>query len=302
MENVVCDLCGNDQPIPYLQQTDRFGDEVFSLCRCAQCGLIYLNPRPTPEEIKKYYPEDYEAFYDLGAASPMRQWHLLRSLNAQLDFVEAHIPSRGRLLDVGCATGNFLHVAQTRGWEVAGIEINPRAAEFANQRYGVQVFTEPLEHTAALLPDNSFDVITLWDVLEHLPSPRTAMQHIHRLLAPSGVVVFSIPNLRSFDRYIFGSTWIGWDTPRHFTLFGPQTLNTLLELTGFAATDAQCVTGGKGTFFLSVDSALRRHQHLSWLKKGYPLLGALLWPYRQLSYRLQRGTIITYAAKKLSAE
>ncbi len=298
MEDVVCDLCGHNQPAPYVLQTDRFSNETFSLCRCTQCGLIYLNPRPTQKEIGNYYPDDYEAFYSLKNASSTRQWHLLRSLNAQLDFVEAHVSSRGRLLDVGCATGSFLHVAQTRGWKVTGIEINHRAADFAKRQYGMRVFTEPLGSTATFLPDQSFDVITLWDVLEHLPSPRMAMKHIHRLLAPDGIVVFSIPNLHSFDRYIFGSSWIGWDAPRHFTLFTYQTLFVLLKLTGFVALDAKCITGGKGTFFLSVDTVLRRYKYLAWIKKGYPLLGAILWPYRQLAYRLKRGPIITYAAKK----
>lgn len=298
METVVCDLCGSSETIPYLQQADRFGDQVFSLCICTQCGLIYLNPRPTSDEIGNYYPDDYEAFYVLDNVSPNQRWHLLRSLNSQLDFVETHMPSRGRLLDIGCATGTFLHIAQTRGWTVTGIETHPQAAEFARQQYGIEISTGTLETVANNLPDNSFDAITLWDVLEHLPSPRTAMQYIHRLLTPDGVVIFSIPNLHSFDRYLFGSAWIGWDMPRHFTLFTRQTLNTLLNLTGFTETDAKCITGGKGTFFLSLDNVIHQYPQFLWAKKGYPILGTLLWPYRQLAYRLQRGTIITHAARK----
>ena len=138
----------------------------------------------------------------------------------------------------------------------------------------------------------------MWDVLEHVPSPKKTLSLCHKLLKPGGLVVFSIPNLNSYDRHLFGEKWIGWDPPRHFHLFDEGTISRLLDETNFIEIDKDCIIGGKGTFLLSIDNLIRA----SWIEKSvhftYPLLSAIMWPYRKFAYYLKRGPIITYAIQK----
>ena len=296
MEEVICDLCGTDKPTLLFNRVDRYTGQEFQLATCSICGLIYMPTRPAAGELDKYYPEDYEAYYLLDEKSDSRNWHLRRALDLQLKFVETHSLGKGKLLDVGSATGNFLKVAQENGWQVLGIEPIVKAAKIAREYYHLEITTSTLE-TAPLEP-GTFDVITMWDVLEHLPSPKQALIRSRELLEPGGILVFSIPNLSSFDRYLFGKYWIGWDAPRHFNLFTEQALDQLLEATGFEKIAKSCILGGKGTFLLSLDNMLGDNRFSSIIKTLYPIISALLWPYRQISYLIKRGPIITYAVRK----
>ena len=295
MEDVVCSLCGKKQASLYLEQTDRFGSQQFTFKRCLNCGLIYLNPRPTMNEISYYYPDVYEAFSEINTATVPEKSHIARSLKKQMGIIEAYTTKPGKLLDVGCAKGNFLIFAKTQGWQVTGIEPHAPSAFVAREKYGLNVLTGTLEPTT--FPSCTFDVITLWDVLEHLPNPKTTLRTAKKILRPDGIIVFSIPNLYSFDRFLFRSYWIGWDPPRHFTLFTEKTLTILLDEVGFQLLDSHCITGGKGTFFLNLDLIIQHKPHIGWLKHLYPSINLLLWPYRQISYMLKRGPIITYIAK-----
>ncbi|MBN2149100.1 MAG: class I SAM-dependent methyltransferase [Anaerolineales bacterium] len=312
MEHVKCDLCGADQPRSFLQTVDRFSGQSFHLVTCQQCGLLYLTPRPTQEELGAYYPDHYEAYHDPDQTlSASDRWHARRMLDMQVDFVERFQRERGRLLDVGCATGDFIRAAQTRGWQVQGIELNERVAQVARDRYGLSVISGTLESATTSQPTVDADmgrsvaaisqptVITMWDVLEHLPSPREALKRCHQLLAPGGLLIFSIPNLDSFDRYLFRSEWIGWDPPRHFNLFSHAVLLRLFQETGFAFVERRCFLGGKGTFFLSLERLLAANPKLQFVRRLYPLISAALWPYRQFSYALKRGPIIAYVARKV---
>jgi SAM-dependent methyltransferase len=281
---------------PFLTRVDRFNGEVFQFVSCTQCGLIYLDPRPTQPELSKYYPENYEAYCsseDQNLSRDSRQ-----ALNIQLDFVEKFVPSRGQLLDIGCATGNFMWAARERGWEVRGIEIIEPAAHIAQERYGLIVEIGSLETVE--WPEACFNVITLWDVLEHLPDPKVALNRCHNLLVPEGLLIFSIPNLKSFDRYLFRQVWIGWDAPRHFNMFSEITIKRLFELTGFELLEQNCLLGGKGTFLLSLDNLVGGGKMGVIVKRIYPLISALLWPYRQFSYFFKRGPTITFVARKVA--
>lgn len=299
MEKVICDLCGADAPISQTSHVDRFSGDEFDLATCSNCGLVYLPVRPSGKDLDDYYPEEYEAYYLLDNISTTDNWHLRRALNLQLKFVDEQSNTGGRsLLDVGCATGNFLMVARENGWNGLGIEPVQKAAQLARDYYGLEVISGTLE--SADLPFSSFDVITMWDVLEHLPSPKQAFQKSWELLKPGGNLVFSIPNLTSFDRYLFGKYWIGWDTPRHFNLFTNETLQELFKITGFTLRKKKCILGGKGTFQLSLDMVIDQRNLSPGIKKLYPMVSALLWPYRQLSYLVERGPIITYCITKLS--
>jgi ubiquinone/menaquinone biosynthesis C-methylase UbiE len=248
------------------------------------------------EELSAYYPDHYEAFQP-QVMSPRQAWHASRMWEMQAKYVMRFMPTSGRLLDIGCATGEFLNTIRNHKWEVSGLEVIEQAAHNARERYKLDVITGSLE--TANLADNSYDVITMWDVLEHLPDPKDALKRCHRLLKPGGYVIFSIPNLASFDRYLFGSRWIGWDAPRHFTLFTKPTLQQALDQTGFSIESSDCFLGGKGTFLLSLDNILGNSKLAGLIKKLYPVISFMLWPYRRLSYLIGRGPILAVAARKV---
>jgi SAM-dependent methyltransferase len=297
MKIYTCNFCSSEEQMDYLTLNDRFSGEAFKLVACKQCGLLFLNPQPNEDEIAQYYPQDYEPYVKPGThGADDLPADVRLALSIYLDFVEKYAPRRGRLLDVGCATGNFLAAAQTRGWEVTGVEFVEVAAKVAIEQYGLDVKIGALE--SAKLLEESYNLITLWDVLEHLPNPRETLERCWKLLAPGGLIIFSVPNLKSFDRYLFGKRWIGWEAPRHFHLFPASTIQQVLDQSGFEMIDQVCFIGGRGTFFLSLDTILDGSKLAGVTRKLYPLIGALLWPYRKISYLLRRGPIITYVARK----
>jgi len=236
MEKINCNLCGaNDTELIYVER-DRLLKlpGSFHLVRCRQCGLLYLNPRPTPEEMKFYYPTDYAPY----SIAPEDEYSRITRLDRSYGYwkraraVIAARPQGGRLLDIGCATGNFLHMVRRLGpWEVYGLDISPEAAEYARQRFGLDIFIG--EVAQACYPSAYFDAVTLWDVIEHVHDPKGTLVEIHRILKPGGLLLISTPNLWSWDARIFGRYWVGLDAPRHLFIFSPATLQKLLQKTGF---------------------------------------------------------------------
>lgn len=296
LEHVSCDLCGNAKTAFFMRLADRHTGEIFTLVKCEMCGLIFLDPRPNQDEISKYYPENYECFFsDENQNSKLETWHLSRSNAWKLNYLRKNTIKSGKLLDIGSGTGDFLKVCQDQKWEVTGIELVAKAAEIARKKHNLHIITGHFENVE--LPLGYYDVITLWDVLEHLPSPSKAFARIHQLLKNQGWAIFSIPNLSSFDRHLFGPAWIGWDVPRHFYSFSESHIETLAKNTGFRVIRKDCITGAKGAFWLSVDlwdSNLRKY-----ILKLKPSISMMLWPYRQISYLLKRGPIITYLIQKV---
>lgn len=200
--------------------------------RCAICRLIFIFPIPTG--IAHVYSDDYfcgaEGGFgyinydeDKDAAST--------EFKKYLDAIEHHYPSKGSLLDVGAATGSFLAAARERGWRVTGVEISPFAAE-AGRNKGIDVRTGIVEE--AEFAEQSFDVITLWDVFEHLPDPEQTLSYLRKLLKPSGLLVMNTPNAGSMYARLLGKRWVLIIPPEHLRLFTPHNLRILLERNGFS--------------------------------------------------------------------
>jgi len=143
-----------------------------------------------------------------------------------------------------------------------------------------------------------YDVVTLWDVLEHLPSPRAGLVQIQQWLRPGGYVVLSVPNLESWDASLFGQRWIGWDAPRHFNLFSRSGLDRLLSETGFETIDRRCFLGGPGAFMLSWQFWCDQNDLPRGIRRLSALVPYVLWPYKELAYALNRGPIVTWVARK----
>ena len=235
-EGNACAVCGATEARLWRTATDnlRGGTETFRAVRCVRCGLIRLHPRPSPAEMGRYYASGTyaRAEGDLEAGGVGQR--LDATFAGQAERVTAlYGKTPGRLLDVGCGDGRFLAAMAARGWRTEGVETDSVAAHLARQRSKSVIHETPLE--AAQFPDNSFDMVSLLHVLEHVPDPRATLTEAHRILRPGGALFLAVPNAGSGEAALFGGAWYALDLPRHFWGFTPSTLSRLAEECGFAA-------------------------------------------------------------------
>lgn len=237
-EEAACPLCGADAGAPVLEAADPLPPPgaglVFAVVRCSRCGLTYTNPRPGPRAMARFYPIDYRP-HRPGAAPRARRarrfWGRLLGRPCPERRGDLPWPGPGRLLDFGCGTGGFLRTMAGRGWQVLGLDSSEVAVEAVRTRYDLPALVGTLPHPE--LRPGSFDVVTMWHVLEHLHRPLDALREAFRLLVPGGKLVVAAPNLDSLPYRVFGPAWFGLDLPRHLTHFTPPTLTAMLHAAGF---------------------------------------------------------------------
>lgn len=210
----------------------------YTVVKCNSCGLMRTNPRPTPEAIGTYYPDDYGPYLgtQIRQTKPMRYSGLkrLRSLVAKraIDFNITRLPTiaNGRMLELGCASGSYLHKMAGQGWQVQGIEFSEKAAQNAMQ-LGYPVHAGSLE--TAPRPDEPFDLIVGWMVLEHLHDPIGCLKKLREWAKPGAWLVLSVPNAGSLEFSIFKEKWYALQLPTHLHHFTPQTLKLALLAGGW---------------------------------------------------------------------
>ena len=305
MDQVPCDLCGATESHPLYTLEDygyKFPGE-FVLRRCDHCQLMYLSPRPTPEAMAAYYPPEYEC-YRMAIEDERFQimrWMRQGKLARRRRLVERYSGQRtGRLLDVGCATGLFLHEMAESGWQVAGIEPAASAVEYARRRFSLDVFQGMLQD--APYAPGSFDVVTLWDVLEHTFSPSDNLAYAARLLRPGGLLALTVPNWHCLDRWLFGRCWLGLDPPRHLYVFTDQTLNTMLSQAGFSVLSREFFVSGYFSFVLSLERWLETlspqlSRTFRWVS-GLPGMRFPFEPWFMIGNLLGKGSTVSVFSRK----
>ena len=238
-EETACPLCSQDDATLVLEAPDPApagGSGLwFAIVRCNVCQLMYTNPRPTPSTIHRYYPVDYQPHRRPGKMQQSRTakplWGKLFGRPCSERRGELPWPKPGRLLDFGCGGGAFLKRMADRGWQVTGLDASVGAGRAVQEELGLKVLTGTLPHSD--LRPCSFDVVTMWQSLEHVHRPLNVLRHAYQLLVPGGKLIVATPNIESLPYYWFGSAWFGLDLPRHLTHFTPQTLRTMIETAGF---------------------------------------------------------------------
>lgn len=264
METVACSIChGTITDVVFKNLPDlliKRRDVSTRLVRCDQCGLIFQNPRPTPDEMGMHYPPEYDS-YEPVIQNKATSGLLRLAYNFGM-WKRSHYITRfkkgGKLLDIGCASGTFLNAMRNFGhWDLSGVELSDYAARIAREQFHLNVFTGSLENSN--YPDQSFDVVTLWDVLEHLHDPVKSLQEINRILKYDGLLVLRSPNGDSWDAKLFGQYWAGLDSPRHLYVFTPSTLSKALDASGFHINHQDTLSGGYPTFLLSLRFWLTDH-------------------------------------------
>jgi 2-polyprenyl-3-methyl-5-hydroxy-6-metoxy-1,4-benzoquinol methylase len=222
-----CPLCGGSEISEFLSAPDRFHlrAQKYRLTRCNHCTCVWLVSPPLPEEMSHHYSEDYHnAIVKAGETSAATRWERQRDMISRFK-------KGGAILDIGCSSGGFLSTLNTAKWKLHGIEIAPETAEKARLATGAEVFIG--EATEAPFLPNSFDVITCFDVLEHVYDPRQFLSKVQEWLKPGGIYYVMLPNIDSWESRMFGSYWYGLELPRHLFHFSPKSLSNVMNSLGF---------------------------------------------------------------------
>jgi SAM-dependent methyltransferase len=229
VEAATCACCGGTGTHVVREAADYlFAPDVrHRYVRCGTCGLVYLNPRPRRDEMARHYPPAYFALYPEvmrnGERSPLMRlgFTLIR---------RRRLPARppGRALDIGCGSGFYLATLRRLGWVVDGVEISEDAARHARELNDIAVRVGSAEMILPDLPDRSFDLVTMWHVLEHLHDPRAVLSQVARVLRPDGLLMLEVPNFAGACSRVFRSSWAPLEPPRHLFQFTPASLSALL--------------------------------------------------------------------------
>ena len=265
MEKVKCALCNSDNYKIMLKAKDyrcHVTADDFNLVQCKECGLVYVNPRPSKEEIKEFYPYGY---YPSGDFMTKTVKYLLRK--EKIRQVKKY-KKRGKLLDVGCGDGDFLFGMSGVGFEVFGVDTSAEAVKLARQKLRNKDRIYNCELRGVEFPDKFFDVVTLFHVLEHLPHPHQELLEINRILKDNGILILSMPDIDSFAFNVFKKYWFCLDIPRHLYHFSTKTIRDMLGLAGFQVVRIT-------RFSLGFPFSLF-HSALNWLK-DYDMSPLLVW-------------------------
>jgi 2-polyprenyl-3-methyl-5-hydroxy-6-metoxy-1,4-benzoquinol methylase len=224
VEDVPCPLCGGSELEPL------FVKEGFRFVCCATCSLVHVNPRLRADAVVDVYTdESYSEIIERLVASS-NDYRTQRFGEERMDIVERFGPGGGRLLDVGCTTGFQLEAAERRGWEALGVEANPYAAEVAANK-GLRVTAGTVEDSD--YEAGTFDAVTIFDVIEHLPAPLEVLRKVKTLLRPGGTVFVYTPNWDCAERLLMGEhCHFIWGT-NHLAYFTIDTLADALDRCGF---------------------------------------------------------------------
>jgi len=222
LERVDCNLCGSTQQTPVYEMPDTrfFPDETFTVVECSNCGLGFVNPRPSFAEMAKYYPR---AYYQAQPTHDFKKY-LTKRFEAEARYLR-EIEDRGgsrKLLDVGCWNGDFPRFMKARGWEVEGVEVSDASEPITD----FTVYNQEFQDIPADEP--TYDAVTAWAVLEHVHDPMAYFRKASRVIKKDGQFVFLVTNFNSMvSRHLFGE-----DIPRHLYFFTRETVRQYLDKAG----------------------------------------------------------------------
>jgi 2-polyprenyl-3-methyl-5-hydroxy-6-metoxy-1,4-benzoquinol methylase len=224
-----CPVCASQKMETFIVCKDHFlTKEEFTIVKCQDCGLKFTNPRPEKAKLGEYYKSaEYISHSNSrkGIFNSVYQKVRRYTIGEKCRMIQSYA-SGNKLLDVGCATGEFLAFMKLRNWEVLGIEPDANVRKMAIEYHGLNVQDEDY---LAKLTDNSMDVITLWHVLEHVADLGERMKELQRILKPGGILILAVPNAESKDAEIYNIFWAAYDVPRHLYHFSRGSMEKLVS-------------------------------------------------------------------------
>lgn len=200
--------------------------ESFSLLLNEEYQILKTHPQPTLDKLGSYYEfEDYISHTDGKRTLFEKMYHFIKrkAIRDKVKLINSYQPVKGRILDIGAGTGDFLLECKNQNWDILGIEPNDKAKGIALGK-GIK-FGDTIEK----LESNSFDVITMWHVLEHVPDVEHQVAELKRLLKPSGTIIIAVPNFKSYDAKYYKEFWAAYDVPRHLWHFSKTAIEKLFD-------------------------------------------------------------------------
>jgi len=229
MEIIKCPICESEKSSVFLHSRDYFlTKEDFEIKTCGGCGFLFTSPMPADAKLGAYYEsEEYISHSNAGKGFINILYQAVRNytLGKKVTLIQKWVHS-GKVLDIGCGTGEFLNVMSKKGFDVIGVEPNINAANFAIENYHLSVYKE--NKLSELVPQ-SFDVITMWHVLEHVSDLAKRIEQIKKLLKPDGILIVAVPNPESFDARYYKKYWAAFDLPRHLYHFKKSDISKLFK-------------------------------------------------------------------------
>ncbi len=278
MEVVVhecCPLCSSRHiKLERIVKDHSISQEEFELYRCSDCSFLFTQGAPASAAIGKYYAsEDYISHSDTREGLINKLYHQARQymLSRKYNLVR-RLTAGKKLLDVGCGTGYFPDFMSNKGYEVLGVEVDEEARSFGRKHFGLTIL--PPEDLQNGKIKSTFDVISLWHVLEHLHDLHHFMDVFRDLLEDDGYLLIAVPNHRCFDSQKYQSYWAGYDVPRHLWHFSPETLGILANQHQFEVVDKQLMP--LDPFYNSMLSEKYKGHGMGLITGGFTGLTALI--------------------------
>ena len=211
----------------YLKVKDHsVSQEIFDLYHDEKLDMLVTQPQPSLDTLSKYYDSpNYISHTDSNKSLFEKLYQIVKNiaLKNKLNLINSLSENKGKILDIGAGVGDFLAFVKQNGWQTIGIEPSQKAREIAMKK-GVEFVNETSD-----LEKNSFDIITMWHVLEHVPNLEVQIKELKRLLKPNGTLIIAVPNFKSFDANHYKEFWAAYDVPIHFWHFSKTAIKLLFE-------------------------------------------------------------------------
>jgi SAM-dependent methyltransferase len=261
-----CPICNNSKFSLFLKTQDYFlTNDKFTIEQCSSCGFKLTNPRPALKDLDQYYEStEYISHSNADRGLVNKIYQIVRSytLKSKFKLIHKYVKS-GKILDIGCGTGEFLHNIQHKDFIATGIEPNENARNQAKRKFGLAVYDETDING---LQKNQFDVITLWHVLEHVYDLDERISQIKELIADNGILIVALPNPSSWDAKHYKKYWAAYDCPRHLYHFDQINVKNLFSKYGFEVFNKRPMYFD--SFYVSMLSEKYRQSKLQFLRGG----------------------------------
>lgn len=236
-KHIPCNLCGSDANHAFCPENG------LGLVQCSRCGLVFVSPRPDPNELYALYGETYfhnDESSTVGYTNYLKdETNIRKTFAGRLKHLQRFMQP-GKLLDVGCAAGFFLSEADKNGWAVQGLDVSSFAVQYAKERFGFDV--QQGSFTELPYPLGEYDAVTMWDVIEHVPDPKSYIQRAASLLRSGGIFALATPDVDSLPARLTGKRWVGYKlSEEHVYYFSADTLSKMLDEAGFEVVNVRHV-------------------------------------------------------------
>lgn len=289
-----CPICGGDKFAPKTESVDySVTKESFKIDECLNCGLLFTNPRPADEDLGRYYKSPaYISHTNQSSGLFGKTYQVLRSWNIRRKTrLLDQYAKRGRILDYGCGTGEFLAACNHQHWQVQGVELSDEVRDRAIKTHQISVIAPNRLNT---LSPSTYDAVTMWHVLEHVSELKQTCSNLIEKLKPGGILIVAVPNPQSWDANYYKKYWAAWDLPIHLYHFNRENIKQLFSPMGMKVEAVKMMP--LDSFYVSLLSEEYKTGRKRWVKAS--ILGILS---NISALRTKNSSSLTYILKKVEA-